>query len=799
MVEIEIDGIKIEAEDGATIIEVADSVGITIPRFCYHPELSVAANCRMCLVEIEGGRKPMPACATPISQGMKVYTKSPAAIEAQRDVMRFLLINHPLDCPICDQGGECDLQDQAMGHGNAHSQFEENKRRVAEPDLGPLVYTGMTRCIQCTRCIRFGTEVAGLPELGATGRGENMKIGTYVKHYLQSEVSGNIIDICPVGALMSKPYKFTGRAWEMSEHPSVSPHDGWGSNVYIHSRTCEFKKTREIMRILPKNNDAINGCWLSDRDRFSYVALESEQRIYKPLMKQRDEWVEVTWQHALVELAKRMKNLIAQHGSSQLGAIISPSSTTEEAFVLQKMIRGLGSNNIDHRMHYQDFSQQKYMAEWLQSDIQLSDIGNVDRIFTIGTFARRELPLLGVRLRKAVLNGASVLSLHARQMTETYDVDQQWVYHPQQWLEIIAACVQAVVSQKGIELSTEQQTLLADVKVSEEIEYGMRQFLAGSNTLLVVGSACLQHPEAGELQLWLSWLQQLSGARRLVNSQGANALGMHTAGAVPYAKEHAGVIAEPGYNCSEMWKNSLKSYLLFGFEPEFDTALASEAMDALQQASLVACFNSFVTDTMKKYADFILPIAPFVSNAGSYINIYGDWQSFTMASIPLDEVKPGWKVLRVLANLLDLEEFEFDSATHLTEYLNKSASTVDSDHSKAKTFHQPKPLAMKNSVELYRLARWPLYRVDGMVRRSQPLQDCLPDSLDKVMLNAPTAAHYHMQQGEIITIIQQGDSVQAEVDIDQDLADHVVMLASGTELTQGFGSGMGPISINKEV
>ena len=440
MATIEIDGKTIEVETGKMIIEVADEAGIYIPRFCYHKKLSVAANCRMCLVEVESNRKTLPACATPISNGMKVFTKSPAALRSQEAVMEFLLINHPLDCPICDQGGSCELQDISMGFGRDASSYEEPKRAVHDDDLGPLIATDMTRCIQCTRCVRFGEEIAGLPELGGIGRGEHLQISTAIEHSMQSEVSGNIIDLCPVGALTSKPFRYTARPWELSQSSGIAPHDCLGSHVYWQTRR------NHLMRVVPKEFEAINETWLSDRDRFSYLGLQHHARAAVPKIKRNGLWEEVDWSTALGFAAQGIAKIINDHGPEQFAAFASPSSSLEECYLLQKSLRELGVNNLDYRLKQSDFRDQGLQGLMPISHFSYADLDKQAQILIIGCNVDKEVPLAGLRLRKAFLNHAKLMALNAVDYDYRFDLAHKIIVSPNLFREKLASILAALIN-----------------------------------------------------------------------------------------------------------------------------------------------------------------------------------------------------------------------------------------------------------------------------------------------------------------------------------------------------------------
>src|SRR6266511_1013994 len=407
MPKLTIDGRETEVKNGATVMDAANGLGIYIPHFCYHKKLSIAANCRMCLVQIEKAPKPQPACATPVGEGMKVFTRSDYARDAQNGVMEFLLINHPLDCPICDQGGECQLQDLAVGYGKSASRYAEEKRVVLNKSLGPLTSTDMTRCIHCTRCVRFGQEVGGVMELGMIGRGEHAEIIAFVGKTVDSELSGNVIDLCPVGALTSKPFRYTARNWELSRRKSVSPHDSLGSNLIV-----QVKQNR-VMRVLPLENEAINECWLSDKDRFSYEGLNSEDRLTRPMVKRDGTWMETDWQTALEHVVRELKRVREHHGAAAIGALVSPHSTLEEMHLAQKLVRGLGSENIDFRLRQSDFSTdgKREGATWL--GMSIAEFAALDRVLVVGSFLRKDHPLLAQRLRQAAKKGARIALVHA--------------------------------------------------------------------------------------------------------------------------------------------------------------------------------------------------------------------------------------------------------------------------------------------------------------------------------------------------------------------------------------------------
>ncbi|MDX2163884.1 MAG: NADH-quinone oxidoreductase subunit NuoG [Gammaproteobacteria bacterium] len=602
MIEIEIDGKILETTQGSMIIEVADKAGIPIPRFCYHKKLSIAANCRMCLVEVEKAPKPLPACATPVTPGMKVFTNSVKAVDAQKSVMEFLLINHPLDCPICDQGGACELQDISMGYGQDFSRYEEVKRSVKDENLGPLVATDMTRCIQCTRCVRFGQEIADLRELGTIGRHDRMEIGTYLKNNgLKSELSGNVIDLCPVGALTSKPFRFKARAWELTQSPSIAPHDCVGSNIYL--QTLRGK----VMRVVPRENEAVNESWISDRDRFSYEGLYSEDRLIKPMIKENNHWKEVDWAQALDAAAKQLRKL----SGPEIAAFASPNSTVEEFYLLQKFMRGIGSSNIDHRLHAVDLSDQFFMPLFPGLSISIEDIEKQKAILIVGSNLKHEAPLLAHRVRKAAAHGANVLYI---------DVDN---------LE----------------------------KVSFE------------PNLILLGAQAHNHPHASTIRRRVQQLAIKHNAVLGYVTEGANTAGAWIAGCVPHRGPYGEQITPAGCDIHQSLSAKLKAYILLNIEPDHDCANPNALIDNLKSADSVIALTAYKTNTLLDTATVLLPISPYAETSGTYINIEGRVQSFEPATPSLGESRPAWKILRVLANLFKLDGFDYTDSESVRDEL----------------------------------------------------------------------------------------------------------------------------------
>lgn len=782
MVEIEIDGNKTMIEDGASVIEAADGMGIYIPRFCYHKKLSVAANCRMCLVEVDRSKKTLPACATPVTAGMKVFTKSKKAIDAQRAVMEFLLINHPLDCPICDQGGECELQDLAMGFGRSDSNYDKAKRAVFSDNIGPLVETEMTRCIQCTRCVRFGEEVAGLPELGVINRGEKETISTYVKHVMQSELSGNIIDICPVGALTDKPARYQGRGWEYRENAVIAPHDCVGGNIFFHTRWQQHTSQRRVMRAVPRENDAVNETWISDRDRFSHFGLYHNSRIYQPKIKINKKWVEVSWEEALTAIKIKIEALIKKQGASQIGALISPSTTIEECYLLQKWLRSLGSSNIDHRIRWQDFRDQNIFPTFPGLGLPIADIENLNVILLIGSCVRFEQPLISHRINKAYLEGAKILAINPMDYPFVFKVYEKIIVSPQKLLEVL----HTIANEKS-------HTIIEILK-------------KGEKSAIFLGEHSLRHTEASEIRSWAHFIGEKCGASVGLLTEGSNSAGAWLVGAIPHRGPAGKLLDSPGLDAKAMLTtNPLKTYFLLNFEPELDSAYAAEAKRTLMNAEFVVCLTTFHSLEMESYADILLPIAPFSESGGTFVNVEGRWQSFVPVSTPVNDSQPAWKVLRILGNFFGLPGFNYKTLQEVRDSLIPATSPVilsqvGKQKIKKSLVLPPSHLRENNNIaesSLTRLSPWPMFCVDNIVRRSQPLQETLADRLNNIRLNANTASRLNFTAGDSVTAIQGESRVTLPLVIDERLANNTVLLASGLIVTAGFGQAETTITLER--
>ncbi|MEW8256832.1 MAG: NADH-quinone oxidoreductase subunit NuoG, partial [Candidatus Thiodiazotropha taylori] len=639
LVTFEVNGQELQAEAGSMLIEATDAAGINIPRFCYHKKLSIAANCRMCLVEVEKVPKPLPACATPVTEGMKVYTRSPKALAAQKGTMEFLLINHPLDCPICDQGGECELQDVAIGYGRDVSRYSEGKRVVADKNIGPLIATDMTRCIHCTRCVRFGEEIAGIREMGATGRGEHMVIGTYIEKSVDSEMSGNIIDLCPVGALTSKPFRFNARAWELTQVEAIAPHDSLGSNLNLHLRG------NKVMRVHPKDNESINETWISDRDRFSYEGLYSSDRLTSPMVKKGGEWKEVSWEMALEMAAASLKEI---GDGDQIGTLISPTSTLEELYLAQKLMRGLGCNNIDSRLRQGDFRMDatQNSVHWLGST--LSDMDQMQTVFVVGGNIRKEQPILAHRLRKAALNGAKLHYLNPIQIDLNHSGEQD-ICTPGEMAGRLAAVAKAA----GVKASGGAASLLNAAQADESAKQTAANLKAADGALVMLGAMAQAHPDYALLHTIAAALAEATGAQLSILPASANSVGAQLAGAVPHLQAGGSAADRAGLDTLQMLKMPRKGYLLLGVEPGRDFWNGSLSMSALQSADLVVAISAFRSPELEECADILLPMAIFTETSGTYVNAEGRWQQSRGVVRPQGESRPGWKILRVLGNLTD--------------------------------------------------------------------------------------------------------------------------------------------------
>ena len=700
VVNIEVNGQPKQARRGQMIIEVTDREEIYVPRFCYHEKLSVAANCRMCLVEVEKAPKPLPACATPVAEGMKIFTRSRAAIEAQKATMEFLLINHPLDCPICDQGGECELQDLAMGFGRDVSRYVERKRVVKDKNLGSLVSTDMTRCIHCTRCVRFGQEIAGIQELGTTGRGEHMQIGTYIERSVDHELSGNIIDLCPVGALNSKPYRFGARAWEMIARPLVSPHDCAGSNLDGHVLRGTLKRNT-----WPREQEAINETWISDRDRFSYEGVYADDRLTTPMIKRDQEWTECDWSEAMAAAAEALQGGTADEGDA-LGVLVSPNATVEEMYLLNRLTEHLGSLNIDHRLRTRDFRDQEADPPWPSLGTDIAAIDDLESVLIIGSNLRMEVPILAHRVRKAALNGAAVGFVNP----------QAYEYHFPRAAFVEAPVESFVASLAGVVAAAGGKAAGATADDAAKAAAGI---LAGKQrSLVLLGHIAQRHPRAADIRALAAELCRVTGAQLGYLSEGANAAGAAFAGVLPHRTAGGQARESIGRNAYTMLTAPRRVYMLFGAEPDGDFADDDLAEQALNAADTVVCFTPFVTDTLLECADILLPIGTFAETAGTFVNAEGRWQSFAPAAAPVGDAREGWRVLRVLGNALELPDCDYQTADDVRDALRQVVGSAEADNSHNGTWDVTIEAleGVEDELDL------PIYSIDNVVRRADALQ-----------------------------------------------------------------------------
>ncbi len=788
MVSIEINGQQLQVPEGTMVIQAADDAGITIPRFCYHKKLSVAANCRMCLVEVEKVAKPLPACATPVSEGMRVFTRSPMALEAQKSVMEFLLINHPLDCPICDQGGECDLQDLAVGYGKDVSRFAEKKRVVPDKNIGPLIATEMTRCIHCTRCVRFGQEIAGIMELGATGRGENMRIGTYVERAVNSEMSGNVIDLCPVGALTSKPYRYTGRPWENSHKPGIAPHDCLGSNINLDVRR------NRVMRVIPRENEALNEVWLSDRDRFSYTGIYSEERALRPQIKQGDEWKEVEWETALAYAIEGLKTVRNQKGAEQLGALASSSATMEEHYLLQKLMRGIGTNNIDHRLRQQDFSDQDIAPLYPALGQDIAELEQLDAALLVGSWIRKDQPIAAHRLRKAALRGANIMAVNALDYEFNFPLSENLVSAPANMAKNLAAIIKALLSLSGKAAPEGLASLLANVTAQDSHQEIAQQLFNADKASVLIGNQAMSQPEFATLRALASAIADLAGTKLGYLSEGANAAGACLAGSLPHRGMAGETISSPGKTAYAMLDEGLGAYVLLGVEPEYDCANSGRALAAMHDADFVISLTSFVSDAMRDYADVILPISVFAETAGTFVNAEGKWQSYQGIVQPLENARPAWKVLRVLGNLFELEGFDYLAVNEVRSEIESAAAQQTA--SAVSEWRCPTSLGTATNG-LMRVGHLPIYAVDPLVRRSEPLQVTRDTIMAAAYINSTTASQQGLSANQVVRVLQAQYSSNLPVVIDEGVPDQCVFIPAGVKDSLTLGDAYGSVELQQ--
>lgn len=772
MLEIEIDGKKVEVADGSTVMDAANKVGTYIPHFCYHKKLSIAANCRMCLVDVEKAPKPLPACATPVTNGMKVTTHSDKAVKAQKGVMEFLLINHPLDCPICDQGGECQLQDLAVGYGGNTSRYQEEKRVVVNKNLGPLISTDMTRCIHCTRCVRFGQEIAGIMELGVANRGERSEIMAFVDRTVDSELSGNSIDLCPVGALTSKPFRFSARTWEMSRRRSVSPHDSLGANLVV-----QVKHDR-VMRVLPLENEAINECWLSDKDRFSYEALNAEDRLTKPMVKQGGKWIEISWQDALNYATKAIQGVVADHGAAAFGAFVSPHSTLEEMFLTQRLVRAMGSEKVDFRLRQSDFSADGVRSgtPWLGMPIR--DVSQLDRVLVLGSTLRKDHPLLTQRLRQAAKRGAEVSVIASAIDDPLFKLAHTAIVAPDAMVGALANVAASIARKKGTTLG---DSVMAKVDLSLQFDaVAIAESLCdGERAALFLGNAVVQHPAFGAIWAIGVEIERLCGAKLGFLGEATNTVGGYQTGSLSTKHNVGTMLADP-----------LKAVVLVGVEPALDFANGALATTALGGAETVIALTAF-RSAVEDVADLMLPLAPFSETSGTFVNCEGAVQSFNAAVKPLGETRPGWKVLRVLGGALGLDGFEYESSEAVRDDALRMAPPLTNE------LVGTPDVNVSSASGLQRVSDVPIYSADVLVRRAPSLQRTRDAAAPVARMSAATLAKLGVADGSSVKVSSGSGAIVIPAKRDDAVADDCVRVAAARPETVALGAMFGELTVER--
>ena len=775
MLTLEVDGKSVQVPNGSTVMDAAHKLDIYVPHFCWHKKLTIAANCRMCLVQVEKAPKPLPACATPAAEGMKVWTHSEAAVTAQKGVMEFLLINHPLDCPICDQGGECQLQDLAVGYGASSSRYDEPKRVVLNKNLGPLIATDMTRCIHCTRCVRFGQEIAGVMELGMANRGEFAEIMTFVGRTVDSELSGNMIDLCPVGALTSKPFRYTARTWELARRKSVSPHDALGSNLVVQV------KNDRVMRVVPLENEAVNECWLSDRDRFSYEGLNSEDRLTRPLLRRGGQLVETDWQTALEFAAGELRRIVDRHGAGALGALASPHATLEELHLAQKLVRGLGSDSIDFRLRQSDFSDDASAgitrgAPWL--GMSISEFAALDRVLVVGSFLRNDHPLLAHRLRQAAKRGAQVSLLHASDDELLIRLAHKAIVAPSAMPRMLAELVVAAAAAAGQQVPT----ALGGITASTDAQAIAASLASGERKGIFLGNFARHHPQAAQLHALARELARLTGATQGFLTEAANSVGGYIAQAMPQ---------RDGMNAQAMLATPRPAYLLLHAEAALDAADPVLARAALEAAGCVIALSPFRSGAAD-HASVVLPVSPFTETAGTFVNCEGRVQAFNGVAPPLGEARPAWKVLRVLGSMLGLEGFAQDSIEAVRRELPSAdaiATALSNETATAIT------VPADDQPVLERIAEVPMYFADPLVRRATSLQKTRIAQPPVVRANARTLARLQLADGDAARVRRGEGEAMLKVVVDAGVPDGCARIAAAHRTTSMLGPMFGPIAV----
>ncbi|SEL47308.1 NADH-quinone oxidoreductase subunit NuoG [Nitrosovibrio tenuis] len=811
MINFEIDGKVVSVPKNGTVMDGANQLGIYIPHFCYHKKLSIAANCRMCLVQVEKAPKPLPACATPAMEGMKVFTHSGQAVTAQKGVMEFLLINHPLDCPICDQGGECQLQDLAVGYGASSSRYTEAKRVVANKNLGPLISTDMTRCIHCTRCVRFGQEIAGIMELGMAGRGEHAEILSFVGRTVDSELSGNVIDLCPVGALVSKPFRYSARTWELSRRKSISPHCGLGSNLIV-----QVKQNR-VMRVLPRENEVINECWLSDKDRFSYEGLNSEERLSKPMIRRDGEWQECNWQTALEFVANGLKAVKEKYGAQRIGALASAHSTLEELHLLQKLMRGFGSANVDHRLRQSDFRADGHLlgVPWL--GMSIAELSRLRSVLIIGSTLRKDHPLIAQRLRQAVKQGAQLNLINPVDDDLLTKVANRAIVAPAAMVSLLAQVLKAAAELRGVEIPGAVEDAVSQLEVTDVARAMAASLIDIKPSAILLGNLAQHHPRYGDIHALAQHLAQIAEAQFGVLGEAANSVGAYIARAIPDPHIQQAPAANPssqpelkGMNAQQMLGISetgavadpCQAYVLLNLEPELDSYNSQQTVKALDAAELVVMMGAYKSPhaLSRNYADVLLPIAPFTETSGTFINTEGRVQIFNGVVAPLGETRPAWKVLRVLGNMLGLDGFDYDAPEQVRAEIFPDESEVSrllDNNLRGFAVESTEAPEGTTSGEIQRIGEVPIYQADPIVRRAGSLQRTHDAAAPVAWMAGALMDRLGVRLGDSVRVKQGGGVVQLAAARDDKLPADCARVAAAHPLTAALGDMFGPIEIEK--
>lgn len=812
MVTITVDGQEIQAPKGAMLIEVTDAKNIKVPRFCYHKKLTVAANCRMCLVEVEKAPKPLPACATPVMEGMVVRTQSQIAKDAQKSVMEFLLINHPLDCPICDQGGECELQDVAMAYGPDVSQFVESKHVAFDKNIGPLIATELTRCIHCTRCVRFGREIAGISELGMTGRGENSLITTFIDESINSEMSGNAIDVCPVGALTAKPSRFKGRAWEMVQHKTIAPHDCIGSNVFVHTLRGE------IVRVVPRENEAINEVWISDRDRFSYEGVDSEDRLTTPMIKRDGQWQAANWDEALKLVADKFKSVAelkaqqivaqaeaeatdaeqevesAEPVNAEMAALVSANSTLEEQYLAQKLLRGLGSGNIDFRLRQSDFSDQHAapVMPWLGQNIE--QLEQLNAALLIGSNVRKEQPIVNLRLRKAAVNNNAQISfLNPREYDFNFPVANNISVAQQNMVAELSAIAAAAYQLSGNPVPANLSAVVSKAVINDSHKTIAQQLNDAEAATVILGNIAGMHPQFSALRALADAIAKESNSRFGYLSDGCNAAGAWLAGAVPH-RGTGGLTDEvvTGKNIAELAAEKLSACLLLNIEPDTDALNAQQLLATLNETDFVVSVSAYNSAAVKNVADVLLPAANFMETSGTYVNAEGFWQSFNAVLEAKGETRPAWKILRVLGNLTGVDGFDYFSSEDVKNEVRSVCESIELSNA----------IDAADSIEytavpagIYLSSDVPMHSADAIVRRSSSLQKTVDAQTLCLRLNTAEAERLGVSAATTVTVKQGENSAKLPLVIDDTIPDASAWIPSAVDGNERLGMAFDEVSI----